>query len=85
VQRAPREACGSSQGEFVPASKCYNRLNGEYRQIHRLCGLFLQGASLSEELGPFEFRTFLLDMNKLFEDFVSKVFDGPRDQAVADR
>jgi 5-methylcytosine-specific restriction enzyme subunit McrC len=35
--------------------------------------LFLEGASLSEDFGAFSFRTFLLDMNKLFETFVTQV------------
>ena len=34
-------------------------------KIHQLCRLFLEGASLTEELGVFDFRAFLVDMNKL--------------------
>jgi 5-methylcytosine-specific restriction enzyme subunit McrC len=51
----------------------YHRLNEGYRQVHHLCRLFLEGASLSESLGIFNFQAFLIDMNKLFEDFVSQV------------
>jgi 5-methylcytosine-specific restriction enzyme subunit McrC len=51
----------------------YHRLNDDYRPIHQLCRLFLEGWSLSEEGGPFEFRTFLLDMNVLFEKFVTRL------------
>jgi 5-methylcytosine-specific restriction enzyme subunit McrC len=51
----------------------YNRFNEDYREIHRFCRLFLEGASLSEEGGPFDFRTFLVDMDKLFERFVTQV------------
>lgn len=51
----------------------YRRLNEDYRPIHQLCQLFLQGASLSELFGEFNYRTFLLDMNSLFEAFVSRV------------
>jgi 5-methylcytosine-specific restriction enzyme subunit McrC len=46
--------------------------------MHRLCRLFLEGASLSEAEGAFSFRTFLLDMNRLFEAFVTQVL---RDRA----
>lgn len=49
----------------------YHRLNDDYEPIHRLCRLFLEGASVSEELGEFGFRAFLLDMNLLFERFVT--------------
>jgi 5-methylcytosine-specific restriction enzyme subunit McrC len=52
----------------------YNRLNEDYRQLHQFCRLFLEGASLSEESGPFDFQTFLIDMNKLFEEFVTQIF-----------
>jgi 5-methylcytosine-specific restriction enzyme subunit McrC len=51
----------------------YNRFNEDYRQMHRFCRLFLEGASLSEENGTFDFRTFLVDMDKLFERFVTQV------------
>ena len=51
----------------------YHRLNENYRGIHQLCRLFLEGASLSEEVGIFSFRAFLIDMNKLFEKFVCQV------------
>jgi len=50
----------------------YNRFNEDYRQIHQLCRLFLEGASLSEESEPFDFQTFLVDMDKLFERFVTQ-------------
>ena len=51
----------------------YHRLNEGYRHVHQLCRLFLEGASLFEDLGVFSFRAFLLDMNKLFEEFVCQV------------
>jgi len=51
----------------------YNRLNEDYRQLHQFCRLFLEGASLWEESGPFDFQTFLIDMNKLFERFVAQI------------
>jgi len=51
----------------------YSRLNDDYRQIHQLCKLFLEGSSLSEQLGICDSRTFLLDMNKLFEAFVTQI------------
>src|SRR5215211_1297896 len=51
----------------------YHRLNDDYQPMHRLCRLFLEGASLSEAEGAISFRTFLLDMNRLFEAFVTQV------------
>ncbi len=51
----------------------YGRLNDDYRPIHRLCRLFLDGASVSEDAGVFDFRTFLFDMNALFERFVTRL------------
>ena len=43
----------------------YNRFNEDYHHIHAFCKLFLEGASFSEESGPFDFQTFLIDMDKL--------------------
>ena len=51
----------------------YNRLNEDYRPLHHLCRLFLEGASLSEDIGSIHFQTFLLDMNILFQVFLTKV------------
>jgi 5-methylcytosine-specific restriction enzyme subunit McrC len=51
----------------------YHRFNDDYRHLHQLCQLFLEGASLSEELGVVDFRTFLVDMNALFEKFIAQV------------
>jgi 5-methylcytosine-specific restriction enzyme subunit McrC len=51
----------------------YSRFNDDYRQIHQLCRLFLEGSSLSEQLGVWDSRTFLMDMNKLFEAFVTQI------------
>jgi 5-methylcytosine-specific restriction enzyme subunit McrC len=51
----------------------YNRFNDDYRQIHQLCRLFLEGSSLSEQLGVWDSRAFLLDMNQLFEQFITEL------------
>jgi 5-methylcytosine-specific restriction enzyme subunit McrC len=62
----------------------YHRLNDDYQPIHQLCRLFLEGASLAEDAGPFTFRAFLIDMNRLFEAFVTQVLRerAPRTSAV---
>lgn len=52
----------------------YHRLNDDYRPIHELCRIFLACSSISEGVGAFRFRGFLLDMNLLFEQFVQKAF-----------
>ncbi len=49
----------------------YHRLNEDYRPIHRLCRLLLEGSSVSEVAGSLGFRAFLLDMNVLYEQFLS--------------
>ncbi len=49
----------------------YHRLNDDYRPIHRLCRLLLEGSSVSETAGETGFRAFLLDMNVLYEQFLS--------------
>lgn len=53
----------------------YHRLNDDYRPIHELCRMFLSCMSISEDVGAFAFRGFLLDMNLLFEQFVQKAFE----------
>ena len=51
----------------------YHRLNEDYRPIHRLCRLFLETASPGDGTGPVAFDAFLLDMNRLFEAYVTSV------------
>lgn len=51
----------------------YHRLNAGYEPIHSLCWLFLSGASLSEHAGDFRFPGFLIDMNDVFEAFVTRI------------
>ena len=54
----------------------YHRLNDDYEPIHRLCRLFLEGASVSEELGEFGFRAFLLDMNSVLRGVCHRLVAG---------
>lgn len=51
----------------------YNRMNEHYRPIHRLCRLLLDGASLSEHAGTHSTPAFIIDMNSLFENFVTQL------------
>jgi 5-methylcytosine-specific restriction enzyme subunit McrC len=53
----------------------YHRLNDDYQLLHRLCQLFIDKRSISERPGGVAFRGFLLDMNELFEQFVSSAFE----------
>ena len=64
----PTNMPASAIGRFA-----YHRLNDDYQPIHRLCRLFIEGASLSEEEGTFDVRAFLVDMNRLFETFITEV------------
>ncbi len=50
----------------------YDRLREGYRAIHQFCRLFLDGLSLENQRGGNDFRTFLIDMNALFEEFVTR-------------
>jgi 5-methylcytosine-specific restriction enzyme subunit McrC len=65
----------------------YDRLNADYESIHHLCRLFLHGASVSEHAGETPFRSFLLDMNQLFEQFVTEVLRNraPQGMEVSDQ
>ena len=51
----------------------YSRFNEGYRPLHQLCRLLMDYTSLDEDEGLFEFQTFLIDMNQLFERFVTRV------------
>lgn len=49
----------------------YHRLNDDYEPIHRLCRLFLSCASMNEDQGIQPYRSFILNMNVLFEAYVA--------------
>jgi 5-methylcytosine-specific restriction enzyme subunit McrC len=51
----------------------YNRLNEDYRPLHHLSRLLMDCSSLDEQEGFADFPTFLIDMNKLFEAFLTAV------------
>jgi 5-methylcytosine-specific restriction enzyme subunit McrC len=52
----------------------YNRLNEHYREAHQLAWLVLDGLGIEDLYAGGAHRTFafLLDMNRLFEDFISR-------------
>ena len=50
----------------------YNRFNLDYENMHGLCALFIDQSSLSERQGAIQSGTFLMDMNKLFESFITQ-------------
>lgn len=73
IDRLMGEVTPTHLGASALDRVAYHRLNDDYRPLHRLCRLFLDGASLSEAEGGFRFRAFLLDVNRLFEAFVTQV------------
>ena len=50
------------------------RLNEHYRPALALADLVLQNLSVSQETGDLQSTTFVFDMNKVFEDFVTAAF-----------
>lgn len=48
-----------------------HRLNSAYGPVLGLCGLALQGLTLDERPGPHPFASFLVEMPRLFESFVT--------------
>lgn len=63
-----------SRAHFTPSAIdrfVYGRLNQSYRSIHQLCRLFLEHSSLTDTTGGVLFNGFLINMDALFEDFVT--------------
>jgi len=48
----------------------YHRLNEHYRPIHELCRLLLSGSAIDVPSGPIAFRSFLVNMENLFQEFL---------------
>lgn len=51
----------------------YTPLNQHYRTILKLCELLLRDSALDEEIGKRTAISFLIDMNKLFQDFIGNL------------
>lgn len=50
----------------------YNRLNMSYKPILTYCKMFLYSISIRNEIGTKRSAAYLIDMNKLFESFITK-------------
>ena len=59
------------------ATLTYDRLNAHYETAHRMAWLLLDALGIDDLLAPGETRSFsfLLDMNRLFERFVTRVVE----------
>lgn len=79
LSAALREVCSYEllDAEAVRERITYHRLNEHYRQAHRLAWLVLDGLGVEDLLAPGAPRcfAFLIDMNRLFEQFVFRVVD----------
>jgi len=51
----------------------FHRLNAHYKPVIDLCRFILDSCSVSGAFGDRRFYSFLVDMNKLFEHFVTKI------------
>lgn len=52
----------------------YTRLDEAYEPVHMLCRLFVQSIFVSHKIGGQRMFCFLIEMNRLFEEFVRSVF-----------
>jgi 5-methylcytosine-specific restriction enzyme subunit McrC len=52
--------------------RAYTRQNFDYKPLHALCRFFLEGSSPSQETGEYSMLPFLIDMERLFEQFLGE-------------
>lgn len=64
---APLPVCGEDC-----LGRVYTRLNSDYRPLHAICRFFLDGIGPSHQLYDRSAPPFLVDMPKLFEQFVAE-------------
>jgi len=73
------EACAPDRFEAdrVRATLTYDRRNERYRAVHRLAWLFVDQQRVHDLFAPGDVRTFafLIDMNALFERFVTRLLE----------
>ncbi|MBN1323885.1 MAG: restriction endonuclease [Methanotrichaceae archaeon] len=76
LRRAYRDLLGfASLKPFTPQScleRRYDRLNLDYRPMHALCRFFLENTGPSLEHGDHKVLPFLVDMARLYEQFVAR-------------
>lgn len=56
----------------VCVNRPYHRLNEDYRPLHALCHFFLDGSGPTHQVGEHTMVPFVVNMAKLFEDFVAE-------------
>ena len=75
VRRAYRSLHGSVTSVPYTAEACvdrfYNRLNQDYQPLHALCRFFLEHSGPGHRLGEHMMLPFLVDMARLYEQFVA--------------
>ena len=80
VSSTVRKAFHALQGfvtltSFKPEAcidRTYHRLNQDYQILHALCRFFLENTGPSHETGDRQMLPFLIDMAKLYEQFVAQ-------------
>jgi 5-methylcytosine-specific restriction enzyme subunit McrC len=76
VRKAYRELASLTTLGPVAARACvgrhYHRLNEDYRPMHALCRFFLENSGPSHEIGDRTMLPFLVNMARLFEQFVAE-------------
>jgi 5-methylcytosine-specific restriction enzyme subunit McrC len=76
MQGVLAEACSIDEFDARSAREMifYNRLNEHYREAHNLAWLVLDGLGISDIFAGGDHRcfAFMLDMNRLFEDFITR-------------
>jgi 5-methylcytosine-specific restriction enzyme subunit McrC len=58
----------------------YTPLNHHYRSVLMLCELLLRDSALDEEIGEKTAISFLINMNKLFEEFIGNLLNNRLDE-----
>jgi 5-methylcytosine-specific restriction enzyme subunit McrC len=65
-------AFGADECRHFLNENVYTRLNQDYAPLHALCRFYLEHAAPSHEYGDHTMFPFLVDMNRLFELFVTE-------------
>ena len=87
VRRAYRTLQGSiSLVPYAPQAclgRLYHRLNQDYRPLHALCHFFLEQTGPNVERGERRTLPFLVNMNRLYEQFVAQWLKAHQQECLA--